>query len=130
MRRWRGFLLLVAILAMVACSSVVDPSDNKTEQVTGSIELLGSGPVHTFSVSKRGEYSLLLNTLTPATGSLIALQFGQIVASTCGYFTVVAARIGTPALSGPIEKGTYCFALSDPGTLTQPETYTLTISYP
>jgi hypothetical protein len=121
---------MAIVSIMTACSNVVDPSDNKTEQVTGLIELLGSGPVHTFSVSKRGEYSLLLNTLTPATGSLIALQFGQIVGSSCGYVTIVAARIGTPALSGPIEKGTYCFVLSDPGTLTQAETYTLTMSYP
>jgi hypothetical protein len=130
MRCSRRFLALVAALSMTACSDLVDPSKNKTEQVTGSLELLGTGPVHTFTVTKRGEYSLLLNSLTPATGSLIALSFGQIVANTCGYFTQVAARIGSPALSGPIEKGTYCFSLSDPGTLTQAETYALTISYP
>lgn len=128
--RFCRFLGLAAALLAAGCSGLVDPSNNKNEVVTGTIDLLGAGPVHTFTVSKRGEYSLTLKTLTPATGSIIALSFGQIVSSTCSYYNVVAARLGQPATSGPIEKGTYCFTLSDPGTMTQQETYELTISYP
>lgn len=121
---------LAAVLLTFACSGITDPSKNKTESVNGVIPLLGVGPVHTFTVSKRGEFSLTMTSLVPATGSLVALSLGQIVSSSCSYFNVVPAKLGTPATSGPIDKGTYCFALSDPGTLTQEETYALTVSYP
>lgn len=126
----RSLIALCAILFLSGCSSIVDPSNNKSEDFTGTIPRAGQGPEHTFSVDKNGEYSIQLTQLTPATGSLVGVSFGQPVNGVCGYFTQGAARLGTPAMSGPINEGTYCFSLFDPGTLTRDEDYAVTVMHP
>ena len=39
------------------------------------------------------------------------------------------ALVGRPAISSPIQKGSYCIAAYDPGFIV-PEAYTITLSHP
>jgi hypothetical protein len=119
-----------AALITVSCGGIVDPSKNDKETFHGTIPFGGLGEQHNFNVSKNGEYSILIESLTPPTGSLVGVRLGIIQAGTCNFFTASPGKIGTSALSGPIDKGDYCVQLYDPGTLAQSETYALTVSHP
>jgi len=119
-----------AVLIMVACSGIVDPSQNETETFAGTIPFGGSSEQHTFEVDKNGEYSVTLNSLAPPTGSLVGVRLSVLSSGTCVLIAVQPGQVGKPALSGPIDKGTYCLQLYDPGTLAQTEAYSVTVSHP
>ena len=119
-----------AILIMVACSGIVDPSQNDTETFLGTIPFGGTGEQHTFEVDKTGEYSVMLNSLTPPTGSLVGMRLSLLSSGTCVLIAVQPGQVGKAALAGPIDKGTYCLQLYDPGTLAQTEAYSVTVSHP
>lgn len=126
----RKYLVLAALVLAGGCNSITDPSKNLNETFTGTIPLGGSSETHNFTASKRGEYSVTINTMTPPTGSLVGVQFGQQSTSGCLVITTNAGQIGKPALTGPIDAGNWCVTVYDVGTLAQSETYTLTISHP
>jgi hypothetical protein len=126
----RTSLLLGLVLLTSACGSITDPSKNLNETFSGTLPFGGTSEIHNFSVSRRGEYSITINSLTPATGSLVGVRFGLQSAGDCAFITSSAGQLGKPALNGPIDAGGYCMQLYDLGTLPQSETYTLTISHP
>jgi hypothetical protein len=121
---------LGAALITLSCGGIVDPSNNDNETFNGVIPFGGTGEQHNFNVSKNGEYSVLINSLTPPTGSLVGVQVGLISNGTCTYYTSSPAQVGKASISGAINKGDYCVQLYDAGTLSQNETYSLTVSHP
>jgi hypothetical protein len=130
MHFYRSLIPVAAVLLLSGCTGIVDPSKNEVEVFTGTIPRGGQGPQHTFVVDHNGEYRLDLDSLTPPTGSLVGVSFGQQIEGSCALFTQGAARLGQPALTGPITEGTYCFSLFDPGTLTRDEDYSVTVRHP
>ncbi len=124
-------VLLLGSLA--ACGGVTDPSKNKNETFTGTIQPGGGGATHTFNVSNSGEISAVVTDLTPtvASGTLFEVLFGQLVSNQCSILSANQfAVVGGTALSGPITPGSYCIQIVDEGYFRVAENYTLTVSHP
>jgi hypothetical protein len=129
---------IVLLSALAACGSgVVDPSQNKTETFSGTVNM-GAGnvstPLITFNVSKTGEYTIKVTNMTPTIPSnqYFEVAYGQAVSGQCaGNFGAnTLAVLGGIALSGSIVPGSYCVAVVDEGFFTANETFTLTVSHP
>src|SRR6266545_1606886 len=88
-----GRLLLVlcgAAFMLVACGGIVDPSKNKVDTFSGTLQPQSGGSinVHYFSVSKNGEVTFTMTSVTPApvnAGSLV-FALGQPSSGSCQLF--------------------------------------------
>src|SRR5262245_42252912 len=110
----RRFFAVFLLAALAACGGVVDPSKNQTTPFNDTIPLGGAGPVHTFSVSKSGEISAVVTSLTPtvSSGTLFGVIYGQVISNTCSTITFNQfAVVGATVVSGAITPGTYCIQL-------------------
>jgi len=126
---------VVCVAAMLSsCGSISSPSDNHVDTPSGTISSGGVGPVHTFTVSKAGEFFVTITALSPDQNIFLGIVWGQPASNTCQQLqSNFQAHLNTQALGGQIQKGTYCVQLGDSNGLvspTTPTTYTLRISYP
>jgi len=126
---------VVCLAAMLSsCGGVSSPSSNQVVTPSGTVSSGGVGPIHTFTVSKVGEFFVTITALAPDQNIFLGVVAGQPVGNTCPatFQANYQAHLNTQALGGQIEKGTYCVQLGDVGFVspTTPTTYTLRISYP
>ena len=135
MHRRLGVAFLAAAVVS-ACGGVVDPSKNQTETFTGTIQP-GSGNFggpHTVNITKSGEITVTVTSLTPTvpSGTFFIIGFGQSVSGQCSVNIQVNqfAVVGTAAISGPISPGSYCVVIADEGFFTVAEDYTMKVSHP
>jgi hypothetical protein len=120
----------LAGLLAAGCGGVVDPSKNQVENFSGTLEV-GGAVTHFFSVSKNGEMSARLTAITPGSASLLGTALGEQVSGTCSVFGVNNfTGLNRDVFAGPINKGSYCMQVFDPGSLTAAQNYTLQISHP
>jgi hypothetical protein len=130
----RGLARAVPLLALIAvgCGGVVSPSQNKTEEFTGTLAPGGGRTFHTFTSSAGGEYSVLVTSLTPVSNVFFGIGFGQVLSD--GSCQLIQQNnlsvVNNIALTGTIVKGTFCVAIYDIGAFTTTETYTLKVSHP
>lgn len=122
----------VCLLALTGCG-ISSPSNNMVENFSGSVAPGGSAS-HNFSVTRSGgEIQVTITALGPSPSAFMGVAVGQPVTGGCspllGYVNNTAL-LNRQALGGPIDKGTYCVAIYDPGTLTATQTYTLRVSHP
>ena len=123
-------LVLAVALTAGGCNQVVAPSKNQQETFTGTISP-GQGNVHPFKVSKSGEYSVSLASLTPPVNAYVLLVFGQNQSGGCGIIQSNIAVVGSPALTGPVAPGDYCAGVYDYyNSFTTAVAYSLTVSHP
>jgi hypothetical protein len=133
-RRFGAALALAA--AVSACGGVVDPSKNQTETFTGTIQpgQGNYGGPHTVNITKSGEITVTVTSLTPSVpgGTFFIIGFGQSVSGQCSLTIQVNqfAIVGSAAISGPISPGSYCVVIADEGLFTVAEDYTLKVSHP
>jgi hypothetical protein len=125
----------VAAIVTISCGGVVDPSNNQTENFSGTIQPLaagGTGFVFPFNVSKSGEYSITVTSLTPATpNNIIGVGFGQFISGQCSPFTLNQfAVVGRTGSAGAIQQGSWCAIVFDPGILTAPVTFQANVKHP
>jgi hypothetical protein len=139
-RKSSAAALLVIALAASACKGPTDPSQNTTASFSGSVQPLMFGPVHTFTISNTGEFSVTLTALTPG-NVYIGLGYGIPAGGQCQFQQnagVSPAYIGRTSLSGQVLiKGDYCVQVFDPSlisvlypSLTVPQNYTVQVSHP
>jgi hypothetical protein len=87
----------------------------------------------TFAVVKAGTVTVTIGSLTPALTGTVALGLGTLsVAGTCSFSitNLAAAASTTPQITTSSEApGQYCLEIYDLGTLTTPETFTITIQH-
>jgi len=121
------------LLLVLASCGISSPSNNTVENFSGSV---GPGGLasHSFSVARSGgEIQVTITALGPSPSAFMGVALGQPVADRCspliGYVNNTAL-LNRQALGGPIDKGNYCVAIYDPGTLTVTQTYTLRVSHP
>ncbi len=130
--------LLVVIVA-AACGGPTDPSDNTVESFSGTVQP-SSSDVKTFTISNLGEINIKLIALSPGTGVLVGVLYGQTVGGSCQQFQnnfVNNSSIGRTVLSGAIVvEGPYCVAVFDPVNVASAnpwpvaQNYTLEVSHP
>ncbi len=131
---------LVVILAAAGCGGPTDPSQNRVEPFSGTVQPQNTGPVHSFAISNTGEFSVSVTALTPGNG-FIGVGWGQLQGSNCAPFiqsnVVAGTSVGRTALSGSVLiKGTYCVQAFDPSLLfggspmTIAQNYTIQVSHP
>jgi len=124
---------VVCLAAMLSgCGGVSSPSNNQNEPFTGAVPSGGVGPVHTFNVSKVGEFSVVISQMTPQ-NIYIGMVYGQPAGNGCTQVQVnYAAHLNAQALGGQIEKGTWCVQLADVGYIpaNTTATYTVNVSHP
>ena len=125
----------VIAVSLAACGGVTDPSQNQKESFPGTISH-GQGNVVSFpfSVSKTGELTITVTTMTPTipTSTYFGVGFGTGVSNSCQpiQFNQVAT-VGAAAISGyPVTPGSYCAFLIDEGFFTTTETFTMVVSHP
>jgi hypothetical protein len=126
---------LVACVINISCGGVVDPSQNKIDTFTATVQVQGSS-VNPFATSNSGEFSVKVTTITPTTGGFfgVILAQGPTDNSCAGNLPILQqnsfATAGTIAMSGAIIPGNYCVYVYDIGAFTVPQTYTIQISHP
>jgi hypothetical protein len=127
-----AFVLALAGALSVSCGGIVDPSQNKTDTFSGTVQPAGAR-AHAFSASNTGEIAIKILTLTPASQPVIGLQWVQGDGTNCngGFLQVNQfATAGTTAINDRIIAGQYCVIVYDSVGLTLPSNYTLTVSHP
>jgi hypothetical protein len=135
MHRRLGAAVLVSAIA-AACGGVVDPSKNQTETFTDTIPK-GSGVIlpksGSINITKSGEISVTVTSLTPTvpSGTYFGVGLGQSISGQCSLISANQfAIVGSAAISGPIQPGTYCLILADQGLFTVDEVFSVTVSHP
>jgi len=132
--RYVAPFLAVAVLAMVSCGGVTDPSQNKTESFSGTLTPLAQGgqPVAFFFSSGNGEYSISVTSTNPATlNSQIGVGFGQSIGGACSPISQnPGAKVGQTGLAGAIQQGQWCAYAFDPGILTTATTFQMQVKHP
>ena len=126
-------LLLAGVVAVsaAACGGVADPSKNKNDDITDTLDP-GTQDIYSFTVAKNGEYSATFTALSNP-NVVLGVSVGFLTGTGCGGIgTNNVAVLNRTALSGPIAKGTYCLSVFDNfgGSLTEPVTFTLRLSHP
>ena len=124
-------LCLAAALAGAACDSVIDPSQNQVEMLTGTVAVQNQ-VVHEFSASKNGEFEVRITTMSPNEDAQMGLQYGPRQGDSClgAIQTNVFAQLNRTGLGGTINAGRYCLIVFDNGQLRAPQSYTLRVSHP
>jgi hypothetical protein len=133
--RARILATLLAAAAAASCGSVTDPSQNKTETLSGTItpvSLGGSGfDQKSFTISSGGEYTVKVASMTPSFNNYLEV----VLSLGCGGAVVqqnTLAIVGSQALSGPVyQTGSYCVTIVDAyNAMTAVESYSMTVSHP
>ena len=140
MIRYFGVVLVAAFVAS-GCKGPTDPSHNIIEPpFSGTIQPVSTGPVHRFTVSNTGEFTVSVTALSPG-NVIIGVLWGQIQGTNCGLIqrnVVDSTQIGKTVLSGSVQiKGDYCVVAFDASlsfagypALTVAQNYTLQVSHP
>jgi hypothetical protein len=133
MRIRRAVVVVVGVVAFMsgACGGINTPSSNQTEQFSGTLPAKGAN-THNFNVSKTGEFTAKLTAWAP--NSQIFAGLALTLANGDGACTVARQQsnfvvLNTQAMLDQLIPGKYCIIIFDPGTLTAPQTYTITISH-
>jgi hypothetical protein len=129
------FALLVVIGCVAsACGGLVDPSKNQLETINGTLQP-GTFDTYPYTISKSGEYTITLVSLTPALplGGSVGVAFG-LSASGGGcqqISTNPAAVAGRQVLGTSITPGNYCIVIADTnGFVRTPTAYVMQFSHP
>jgi hypothetical protein len=124
-------LVLCAALVTISCGGIVDPSDNKTDTFNGTVNPQGFTQ-HPFTVDKTGEISIKITSLAPLNNVPLGVIWAQADSSGACVSVIQSAiaNLNIPAIAGQIFSGNYCVLVYDLGILTDPETYTITVSHP
>ncbi len=127
------FAALLLAASAAACGGVVDPSQNVTENFSGTLNPgVGDSKIFNFTVSKSGEYSIEVTSANPATtNNILGVGFGVVVSGTCSPYSLnPIATIGRTGSAGAIQPGTWCAIIYDPGILTQATTFQAWVKHP
>ena len=126
-------MLAVSGAITFGCGGISSPSNNTVVPFSGTLPPQG-GAGHFFNVSKTGEYTVKLTALAPTSNALVglALVAGNSDQS-CTHSVFQQnnfASVNVQGLGGQIVSGRYCALIYDVGTITVPQNYTITVSYP
>ena len=119
----------LAIVTSVACGGISSPSQNQQTQFSGVLQVGGSAHFQV-DVANGGEYSVRITQLSPTVTATVGVGWYQ--GGNCDIpLQQTYATLNTAALVGAIyQKGAYCVAIFDVGTIAVPQNFTLVVSHP
>jgi hypothetical protein len=121
----------LAAILFTSCGGVTDPSQNQVETLSNVVQP-GSFASSPFNVAHPGEYTVTLISLTPPASVFVLASLANLVSGQC-VSPIQQNSLASPGhivLSGSINPGSYCVAISDEGVFSVPETYTVQVSHP
>jgi hypothetical protein len=131
-------LAIVALLSVSACHNDTTPAattptaTRTTETFSGTVGV-GGADSHTFTISAAGNVDVTLTAATPPATVVMGMSIGTPGTDRCvavaGGTTQTAAG-SSVQLSGVASPGTMCVDVHDPGGLSAPVTYTVTVTHP
>lgn len=125
-------VLVACPLLLAGCGGVTNPSQNRTQSFSGTVPVGGFGPSHEFRVDRNGEMSVRMTAVAPTSVTILGTQVTQSLNGTCN--SLIAREpftgLNRDVLQMPANRGTYCVTMYDSSGLTQPQTYTIQVSYP
>jgi len=129
-RAWTAVVALAA-LGAASCGGVTDPSKNNVDTLSGTLNPGDNICLQqTVNVGNGGEYTVKITALQPTPTAVLLVGLWQ-GAGCVALVDQRYAQLNQVALSGPFyQKGTYAISVTDPGVLTVPQTFTITISHP
>jgi hypothetical protein len=124
-----ALLILAAALGSPGCGGTTSPSQNQQETFTGTLAVGGSA-TRPVNIGNNGEYSVKITALSPTPTATVGMGWYQ--GGNCELLIQQNyAQLNQPALAGGIfQKGTYCVAIFDVGTLTVAQNFTIVVSHP
>jgi len=134
------FRLISASALVVVCSLAAgcgddtplptpDPPTQINETFQGTINLLGAD-MHLFTTEQTGQATATINALTPDSAARVTFMFGTWNGSYCTVtFVTDDATTGTNFIGNASGPGAFCVRISDIGKLTEPTTYSITVSH-
>jgi len=124
--------IILTGLVVAGCGGVTDPSQNQVETLSAVVQPGGFKAVF-FTVSHPGEYSVTLVSLKPPASVFVLASFANSASGQCISPAIQQNQLASPGhivLSGSINPGSYCVAISDEGVFSVPETFTVQVSHP
>ena len=150
MRRFRNLsaaAVLAAVLGSTACGGSSTPTPTTpsasslvTETFSGSVDVNGSGPLHSFTVNQSNGTLTILLSEAVLTGQdtqptiLLGLAAGTQTATGCQAISGAQAVVspGTSSssgISGTANAGGFCFIVYDAGYLPGSASYVVTVTH-
>jgi hypothetical protein len=130
--RWAPLGGIILMLATTGCG-VNSPSNNNKENFSGTVQPNGTGPLHAYTFSKRGELEVTVTSVTPTppSGQLL-LAVGIPTSGVCqplvGYIRQVV--VNNVMQFGLVNSGPACVTVYDSGAIRAATNYAGSISYP
>jgi hypothetical protein len=124
--------VLVGVLGLsVTGCGIFGPTKNKDDDFTDTLAV-NEAHIFQFQAARNGEVTATITELSNQ-NVILGMWIGQFVGDACvpifGMHAITAV-LNRTAINSPIQKGTYCLYVHDPGTLTAPVTYTVRVSHP
>jgi ABC-type Fe3+-hydroxamate transport system substrate-binding protein len=133
---YRGLLLLIATLAMGACSNdtltnpvTVTPCPC-TDSFSGTLSKSGAF-THTFTITNLGAVTATIVSLAPNTAQIVGLQLGVWNGVSCtAASSSDTASTGSAITLNASSAGVLCVRLYDVGFITDPVLYQMQVVHP
>ena len=122
--------LSLAALLTGACGGVTDPSQNRIENFSGTLQPLGQNR-HDFHVGRSGEVDVKIIALSNA-DAILRVSYGQGNCNSAVLLNAGFRQLNNIGVGGPVfSEGPHCAVIEDAlGALSAPATYTLRVSHP
>jgi hypothetical protein len=127
---------LAVCVSFAGCGGITDPSQNAIETFTGVLNHGDPIKFYPFTSSKTGEVSAKFTALAPVSQAIVGVLLAQAGSggSCTGDLGLVNrndfAQLNISVFLGQLPGRQYCLGVYETQTLTQPETYTVTVSHP
>ena len=128
-QRNRRLPFLFAVALVGGCGGVVDPSQNKIEPFSGTLQPLGTDG-HNFRVDKNGEIDVKITAFSNP-DAIVELMYGMGSCANLAPLNAGYRQLNQVGIGGLVSPGDHCVVIRDSvGTLRQAATYTITVSHP
>jgi hypothetical protein len=112
-----------------APTAAPEPPAQINETFVGTINLLGAD-THLFTTAQTGQASAIIDSLSPDSAARVTFMFGTWNGSYCAVqFVTDDGTTGTRFVGNASGPGAFCVRISDIGKLTEPTTYSITVSH-
>ena len=126
-------LVFVCVLAAGcgddAAPTTPEPPAQINETFLGTINPLGAD-MHFFTTQQTGQATATIDSLAPDSAARVTFMFGTWNGQYCTVtFVTDEATTGTRFIGNASGPGAFCVRISDIGKITEPATYSITVSH-